>query len=1282
MTTGKSASMESTVTSQETQAQVIARLSIFKDAQTKLTVPGGTLVSEVWKQLKVPADIAPNTWINGSPVDGDTVIGVGDVVNVVVAPRNYGNMIGSSVAATGLLMRGAAPSAGNISNGGTASASYLTSAPKQTPWQQASPWLGGALGLGAQLLLSFWGRSRAGDTSKDAQTEIAQQSEDITPNSSAAFDSFGGPADTLLPQLAGVSNRSNPYGRMLQVLGDVVFFPPKSTNETSYLSGQQEVLTAAFDCGYGRVDLSEFKVGTTTMPAEIQKEVHEGVADQADFTLIRYVGGEKRLNHELTPQFVPAWDKTDGEAEVIGFDVYFPNGLYQIERTTVNGVINELRVAASVSIGLFAGLVDQAYSDLGNEVITDNYPTSFRKTIYRNVTKGKQQVFIRRNTAEDTTGLVIDKVVFTKLQWHTLANPFGIVKDSKGDRVWRAEFAIAATATDKLQGQLEQISVRGKSYAPAWNGSSYDAPAITNNNAWLALLVLRGQANYDPPDDDEIDADSFKEWAEFCVLMGITYNKVIDSETQPQAVLNEIFALGRAKQVERDGKISVIIDRAQTQVVQHFSLRNSWGFHWKAVRGPTPDMLKVQFVNPDADWQMDERIVYFDGKHSGNYKSMQTLQLPGCTSATLAYKHGRFVLKQDYARRRYYQWYSNLEAVVCTRGDLVRVTHPLIGAGTGTGIVKQLVTNGSGDIIAIKIDSKVQMLPDKTYQIRIRQEDGSSYSGLVVTAEGNSNHLTLATPIPAATAVKPTRGDLLLFGESPDESREMIVTNIEWSEGLVALITAVDHAPSIYGVDSEPVDPFVSNIQRRHPLKPFVAVPVINGIESDEHVLEKDSDGSYKTRIVLEMEAASSLIQYFEVQFKAVDGFTWTTCPPYPASGGTIKIEGVEDGVYYDIKVRSRRYDFWTSDWNESIKNYFCIGKTTPPPDLPPLEIDNETGNIRVFTDTDHGFEMPRDFAGVRAWMHYGQNYDVNSAVRITQLTTGNIIDISKYARGLKTILVKAVDTAGNESVNAAAIVKDFGENIVDNILEQFDYHPLFPGIHNGVIDDDVLKAGAAGKFWSGNPAKKFWKGQPSAKFWVTQYDELVYEFTYKPDRNLILLPFTVKLATEIDALAYKIEYSRPGRAYFWDRAPDGGTKKFWSGTPSGKFWSSQDNWLPMPETGLPGSYGKYKFRITCYASRYRPIIQAVSVIVDVPDIIKRYSSLVISNSAAGVAVPIPAGTFRSVEYINPALILDPSYPNARTPEADRSVDPPVIRMRDAAGSYTTGKVDVEVGGY
>lgn len=1137
--------------------------------------------------------------------------------------------------------------------------------------------------MGASLISSFWGKSKQVTDSSVAQTSIAAGSPQSY-DDMAAIDGFGGPGDAMLPRLTGVSNQSNRYGRLPLNLGKNQVYPIKSVEPVSEVYGNEEYLYAAFDFGYGEQEITEIKIGGRPLSEfpSVTTEIRAGVAGDTAIA-INKIGAFKSFSHDLEPG-VGVTEEAPREGQSFYFDLFFPNGFYHV---TYNQFFpSGYKENAILDIKIWIRPLGGSYSLLTTHRINNLSTVPWRAFIPIAHVQGRYEFKLERVTPYDTTGNTVDRCTWTKLQVTQPGNPFGTMKDSQGVIVPPARLGITARSTNELQGTFEQLSAIVKSKVPIYNAETetWSAPTYSSNPAWLALKVLKGQCNYKPLTDDQIHLQSFVDWAKHNDDNGITYNRNIDSETTPRAVLKELFAIGRAKDVLKDGKYGVIIDRAQTQVVQHFSPRNSWGFHWQATRGETPDKYRILFINPDKDWQQDERIVYKDGKDATNALTSQSVQLQGCTSSDQAFKYGKFLAADDMARRRTYQWYAYLDAIICQRGDLVRVTNPLIGAGTGQGRIKSVAVDGSGNVLSVTIDSRVQMIDGTNYKVRIRPSlaPGESIVASVVTVAGNQSVLAFSTPLAHDAAVLPAVNDLLLFGEQPEESRELIITNIEWTENFTALISAKDHAPGIYKADTEPVPEFVSNIQRRHPLKPDVPVPVILDIKSDETVLEQDSDGAYKTRIVLYMQVAPRNVQFFEVQYQRAGSTLWSNSQATNANAGIIKIEGPEDGLTYNIRVRARSFDFWTSDWNVSITDYLCIGKTTPPPDLPPLELDPETGDPRVFADRDHGYDVPRDFAGIQWRMHWGDNSDWETATIVGNLVTGSTINIKKYAKGLKTFLAKAVDVAGNMSVTASVIVKDFGDPIPDNIIETFDYGPAFPGIKtNCSIDDGYLKADDATLFYKGG-SSRFWKGQAAALFWSSSYSEMVYEFEYKPDSAVILKPFKIKLALDIDSSAYKVEYSLAGNTYFWDRNPLGATRKFWTGA-ANKFYQGQDNWLPMPETGLDGIYGRYKFRITCYASRYRSVLRQVSLIVDVPDVIRRFNNLVITNASDGIVVPVVPGDFRVIKYISPSLVKDVAHPDALVPEPqDDAITGPLIKMKNASNAFTTGKFSVEIGGY
>jgi hypothetical protein len=117
-------------------------------------------------------------------------------------------------------------------------------------------------------------------------------------------------------------------------------------------------------------------------------------------------------------------------------------------------------------------------------------------------------------------------------------------------------------------------------------------------------------------------------------------------------LLRDTAVAGRAGFGMRDGKFSIVRDVAQTVPIQHFTPRNTMGFRGIKAFTQIPHGLKCRFVNPDRDWQQDEVIVYADGYSETNASRFETLELFGCISADLAWKHGRYHLAVGKAPAR------------------------------------------------------------------------------------------------------------------------------------------------------------------------------------------------------------------------------------------------------------------------------------------------------------------------------------------------------------------------------------------------------------------------------------------------------------------------------------------------------------------------------------------------------------------------------------------------------------------------------------------------------
>lgn len=376
-----------------------------------------------------------------------------------------------------------------------------------------------------------------------------------------------------------------------------------------------------------------------------------------------------------------------------------------------------------------------------------------------------------------------------------------------------AKTALSVLATNQLSGQIEGINALVQTHCWDWDQATNNwIIRDTNNPASLFLYVLTHPANpqrivggtvtepylVNPVNIfNKVNLDKIKYWHNFCnqtrtytdrynVVHSFkyTYNSVMSNQRSVLEVLRDICAAGRASPALVDGKWTVNIDEEKTvngilQVVQHFSPHNSWGFEGVKALPKTPDALKVRIYDEDADYRENELIVYntgydeYDGVGVKGAELFESITLPGVTNKWHATDLGKWHFAQIKLRPEVYTLNTDIEYLVCNRGDLVKVTHDVPMWGLGSGRIKNRI-----DPTIFELDETVPIETTKNYTIRVRGSSGISterqvkktfnvtsysYIGTTVTLVldsnihplevGNSLTVNVASPINTAGAL-------------------------------------------------------------------------------------------------------------------------------------------------------------------------------------------------------------------------------------------------------------------------------------------------------------------------------------------------------------------------------------------------------------------------------------------------------------------------------------------------------------------------------------------------
>lgn len=764
------------------------------------------------------------------------------------------------------------------------------------------------------------------------------------------------------------------------------------------------------------------------------------------------------------------------------------------------------------------------------------------------VPPGQYDVRIRRITPDTNDQRILDKVYLTAIRSVKAQDPVKLAGV--------ARLAVRIKATNQLNGVVDTLNCRVRSILPDWDAASGTwITRATSNPASHYRALLQGPANKRPLTDDRVDLAALEEWHEYCDDQAFQCNAAIDFAGTLFERLRDVAATGRATFGMRDGKYSVVRDVRQSVPVQHFTPRNSRDFRGSKVFADIPHALRVQFLDRDNNFERGERIVLndgyqIDGKDAfGNAApalppatEYETLEMFGVTSAEEAWKHGRYHLAVARLRPESYEISTDIEHLVCNRGDLVLVTHDVPLFGLGFGRVVRTIVDTDNNQLGLVLDSKVTMEAGKTYSIRVRLEDGTSFIRFLQTEEGEQTKVRFVGPVAPAER-RPAADNLFMFGEMGLESRELIVKSIEIDPDLGARISLVDHAPAVHDADVGEIPPYVPGTSFQPEYLDRPDPPVIEQIRSDDFVIIRNNqDGSLVHRMVISLRRPSSskpLPVEAQVRLRpkpappATPLGPWVTYTKLPIDDNQVSILGVESGVTYAIQIRVISAKGVASVWVEA--EHTVIGKIIPPPNVQAFDVKRLSDGTRSYSWVLG--TVPPDIAGVK--IRYGdsntpQNWDLLEDLHDGLLEGASPAELNVPPQGDWIFAIKMVDTAGAESEQALFVTKSLGAPRQPEVAISRDARALgWPGIKTDcsvsaedfLVADDRATWDTLASVYNVSTWDAFWRWQLDPK------NPIVYEH---PVIDIgVVLDFEPQATAKVDGTALiEVAWSSDGTTY------------------------------------------------------------------------------------------------------------------------------------------------------
>jgi len=188
-----------------------------------------------------------------------------------------------------------------------------------------------------------------------------------------------------------------------------------------------------------------------------------------------------------------------------------------------------------------------------------------------------------------------------------------------------------------------------------------------------------------------------------------------------------------------------------------------------------------------------------------------------------------------------------------------------------------------------------------------------------------------------------------------------------------------------------------------------------------------NGDGTITPRLKVSWTPATDeFVIRYEIQYKLNTASVWQTAGYIPfGQTPEFYILPVVYNATYDVRARAKNIFGVQSSWLSG--SHTEASKTTPPPDVDTFLVQRQPDGTREFSWTfssppfDHaGFKIRYKLGTGHAWEDMGSLHD--------GLLISAPFETNQLAAGTYTVGIKAIDTSGNESVNAKIIESTLGD--------------------------------------------------------------------------------------------------------------------------------------------------------------------------------------------------------------------------------------------------------------
>lgn len=808
-------------------------------------------------------------------------------------------------------------------------------------------------------------------------------------------------------QLSGWRNSLEPGAAVPLPLGTIRVAPPFAAYSYSEIVGDWQYLRSLFVFGYGRLQISDFRIGDTDLNEydEVEIEVRDGVESDAPVTLFPKQILEESVGSELLMPFPrddlgeivsgssaaedPVVRTTGADASGASVIIGWPAGLVRYD-----GSGNA--ISHSVSVRIRQRRID---ADAWQDVTTLNVTARKLEAFYRQHTwdfpsRGRWQVEVTMLTAETTSSQIQQRTSWVALQTIRPEYPLNFGKPL-------AIAALRIKATHQLNGQLDNFNALVSRICLDYDHESGQwVERATSNPAAIYRYALQTPANPRPVGDAGINLDELEEWHDFCRINDLKYDAdQREKTTTLRDLLTEIAAAGRATARHDGVKWTVTVDRPDKLIVDHINPRNSYDFSVSRSYVSPPDGFRIEFLDASNDYKSAERIVPWPGKEDDDIVLTEELSLPGKTDPNEIYREARRRMFEAMHRPDLYNVSQDGgPARVASRGDRVRLSSDVIS----TVQIAARVVSAHDQMIVI--DNIASMEEGKSYAVRFRtglsETDtiGTSVVRTVVTVEGQTQLLMVN-----GDGAMPLAGDLIHFGEAASLDYDLVITAAEAGEDFSVHYRMIDLAPVIDELLA--ADPIPAWSRRAGAEVDGTAlvppVPRITSIVSGFLGTGVEGQIDY----LIQPGSGSVTTASYEIEHRLSGATVWSSIT-IPAANGGGSISGYANGNAVQMRARAKSAGGVASAYTAVISFTIGTGDAGIPVALPSATIsvtpslgsatimfqtgdDANVASVQVYRSTSSVLNRETDAAGSPVPVEASRTYttSLGDTTRVNLLT-------------------------------------------------------------------------------------------------------------------------------------------------------------------------------------------------------------------------------------------------------------------------------------------------------